>query len=501
MAKKNRKQQTPEEPRELTRKQQRINARDRERNRKVVLAVSVTFGLVGLVLLIGILSEFVFKPNSAVATVGEDKISTRDFQERVKFEQAQLENQYIQYRQLETQFGGQGFFTSQINQIEATLASPFSLGLQTLDTMIDETVIRQQAAARGITVSAEEVEAALREEVAAVEGAVTEPQATSTAVAAADATATAESWTPTPTPTIDASGAVTATATAFPTPEPPPTRPLLTTEQYQEGLDTLAENLNTFGLSLDDYRTIVETRLLSDKLAEVVADERVETTEEQVRARHILLREIAPTPEPTAVPEGQPTPEPTATASPLPEGFPTPLPTPAPRTLDEARALAEELRQRIIDGEDFAALAAEYSDDLSNAQSGGDLDWFGRGMMVAPFEEAAFSLPVGEVSEPVETQFGVHLIEVLERDDTRPKDEATVEQERNQAFFDWLQEQTAATEIQRNDLESRLPRGLDVSPVLFGGLPGGSDPLGSDPLESAPLESAPAEDAESSASE
>ncbi|MEZ4609723.1 MAG: hypothetical protein R2838_05660 [Caldilineaceae bacterium] len=58
-----------------------------------------------------------------------------------------------------------------------------------------------------------------------------------------------------------------------------------------------------------------------------MADERVSTTEEQVHARHILLREITPTPEPTAVPEGQPTPEPTATATPLPEGFPTPADT------------------------------------------------------------------------------------------------------------------------------------------------------------------------------
>ena len=483
MAKKNRKKQAQDEPRELTRKQQHINARDRARNRKVVLAVSITLGLVAAVLLIGILSEFVFKPNSSIATVGGEKISTRAFQERVKYEQSQLENQYVQLNQLEQQFGGQGFFTSQISQIEATLSSPFSLGMQTLDRMINETVIRQQAAEQGISVSAEEIDAALREEVAAADGAVTEPQATSTAEAAVAATTTAEAWTPTPTATIDASGAITATATPMPTPEPAPTRPLLTEEQFQDGLKRLADNLSTYGLKLDDYRKIVETRLLSDKLAEIVADERVSTTEEQVHARHILLREITPTPEPTAVPEGQPTPEPTATATPLPEGFPTPAPTPAPRSLDEALALAQELRQRIIDGEDFAALAAEYSDDLSNAQNGGDLGWFGRGMMVPEFEEAAFNLPIGEVSEPVETQFGVHLLEVLERDDARPKDQATIDQERSQAYADWLQEQTTATDITRNDLESRLPRDLTVSPVLLGGLPSGSTPADAPPVQ------------------
>ena len=222
------------------------------------------------------------------------------------------------------------------------------------------------------------------------------------------------------------------------------------------------------GMALADYRDIVKARLLSNKLSEVIGEEEVETTETQVHARHILLREITPTPEPTAVPEGQPEPEPTATPTEVPEGAPTPVPTPAPRTLDEARALAEELRQRILDGEDFATLAAEYSDDLGSGQNGGDLDWFGLGAMVAPFEEAAFALAPGEISEPVETQFGYHLIEVLEKDDARPKDEATLDQERNQAYFDWLQAQLLATDITREDLASRLPSGLDVNTLLLG---------------------------------
>ena len=471
MAKKNRKKDAGEEQRELTRKQQHLNARDRERNHKIMLAVGITLGLVGLVLLMGLLSEFVFKPNSAAAKVGDTTITTRDFGRRVKYQQNQLENQYIQYQQLEQQFGGQGFFTSQINQIQATLSSPFSLGVQTLDTMIQEQIVRDEAAARGIAVSDEEVDAALREEIAAAQGAVTAPQATSTAEAAVAATATAESWTPTPTATIDASGAITATATALPTPEPLPTLPLLSDDTYQEGLTTLGDNLKNFGMSVADYRQIVAARLLRDKLSAVIGDERVTSTEEQVNARHILLREITPTPEPTALPDGAAPPEPTATSTPLPEGAPTPVPTPGPRTLEEARALAEELRQRIVDGEDFATLAAEYSDDLSNAASGGDLGWFGRGAMVAPFEDAAFVLPIGEVSEPVETQFGVHLIEVLDRDEAKEKDPATVEQERSQAFADWLQEATVAANVERSDIESKLPRGLEVSPVILGGAP------------------------------
>jgi hypothetical protein len=177
-----------------------------------------------------------------------------------------------------------------------------------------------------------------------------------------------------------------------------------------------------------------------------------------LHARHILLREITPTPEPTPLPDGEPTPEPTPTATALPEGAPTPTPTPAPRTREEALALATELRGRLEQGEDFAALAEEYSDDTG--VQGGDLGWFAQGMMVAPFDEAAFSLPVGEISEPISTTFGIHLIEVLEKDPEHAKDVAQLQQERAQAYDAWLQEQVAALQVERGDVVANLPREL-----------------------------------------
>ncbi len=127
----------------------------------------------------------------------------------------------------------------------------------------------------------------------------------------------------------------------------------------------------------------------------------------------------------------------------------------------EALALANELRSRILAGEDFAALARAYSDDTGSGANGGDLGWFGKGRMVAPFEEAAFSLPLNQVSEPVKTDFGYHLIEVLEKDPARPKDEAQLQQERAQAFQTWLGEQTSGNQVERSgDLSSLLPPGL-----------------------------------------
>jgi foldase protein PrsA len=75
---------------------------------------------------------------------------------------------------------------------------------------------------------------------------------------------------------------------------------------------------------------------------------------------------------------------------------------------------AKEVMGKIRAGGDFAALAAEYSADPSNAQNGGDLGWFGKSVMVPEFEAAAFALKAGEVSDVVKTQFGFHIIKVDE---------------------------------------------------------------------------------------
>ncbi len=75
---------------------------------------------------------------------------------------------------------------------------------------------------------------------------------------------------------------------------------------------------------------------------------------------------------------------------------------------------AQELKEKIQGGADFAELAKEHSSCPSGAQ-GGDLGKFGRGMMVPEFDEVVFSAPVNEVQGPVKTQFGYHLLEVTSR--------------------------------------------------------------------------------------
>lgn len=82
---------------------------------------------------------------------------------------------------------------------------------------------------------------------------------------------------------------------------------------------------------------------------------------------------------------------------------------------EEALAKIKAIRERLVKGEDFAAVAKAESDDTGSGAQGGDLGTFGRGRMVPVFDESAFTLPIGDISQPVKSQFGWHLIQVQAR--------------------------------------------------------------------------------------
>lgn len=86
----------------------------------------------------------------------------------------------------------------------------------------------------------------------------------------------------------------------------------------------------------------------------------------------------------------------------------------ASHLLVETKEEAEKLREEILAGKEFAEVAKEVS-KCPSGRMGGDLGYFGRGQMVPEFDSAAFTLPVGEVSEPVQTQFGWHLLVVTDK--------------------------------------------------------------------------------------
>lgn len=130
---------------------------------------------------------------------------------------------------------------------------------------------------------------------------------------------------------------------------------------------------------------------------------------------------------------------------------------------DEAavRATAEAVLEQVKNGGDFAALARQHSEDESNKALGGDLDYFGRGTMVAEFDDAAFALEPGETTDLVQTSFGLHIIRVT---DKRPASTRTLDEVRAQ-LEDQLKFEKAQVEAQRLTEEVagqiRTPADLD----------------------------------------
>jgi len=95
----------------------------------------------------------------------------------------------------------------------------------------------------------------------------------------------------------------------------------------------------------------------------------------------------------------------------------------------QARTRAEAVLAALRNGEDFATLAKQHSEDTATAEQGGDLGYFPRGQMVAPFEEATFSLPVGQLSDLVRTPFGWHILQVEDKREAETQPLAEIEPE------------------------------------------------------------------------
>ena len=126
------------------------------------------------------------------------------------------------------------------------------------------------------------------------------------------------------------------------------------------------------------------------------------------------------------------------------------------------QALAEDvLKKAKAPNADFAALAKQYSEDDTNNQNGGDLDYFGRGRMVAEFEQAAFGMKAGEISNLVKTAFGFHIIKVVDNqpDQTRPIVEVHADLEDQ---LKWQKAQAEAERIAKSlEATTKTPADLD----------------------------------------
>lgn len=203
----------------------------------------------------------------------------------------------------------------------------------------------------------------------------------------------------------------------------------LAQEARKRGVDRTPEVKELIAFQADNllanslYRDIA-AKVAPDEAAERAYYEQHKAEYEQVTASHILIRF---------------------------KGSSVPLKT-GQKDLTEEEALAktQELRKRLVAGEDFAKLATAESDDSTASKQGGSLGSFTRGHMVPAFEQAAFTLPAGQVSEPIKTQFGYHLIKVDSHaaqkfEEVKPAIEQKIKPELARKAVDEIRKQTPVT--------------------------------------------------------
>jgi len=141
-----------------------------------------------------------------------------------------------------------------------------------------------------------------------------------------------------------------------------------------------------------------------------------------------------------------------------------------PPPKEEAKKKAQALLERVRKGEDFAKLAKETSDDPGSKEKGGEYDFFAKGTMVPEFEEVAFKLKPGEVSEPVETPFGYHIIKLEDRRSassaTDPKVRQQITDKLKQEKLDArIEEITAASTVEVAEDFDTTPKSAKVAPL------------------------------------
>jgi parvulin-like peptidyl-prolyl isomerase len=423
-------------PKVVTKKHQARLERER-RQIQLIRAIA----LAGIVIVVGLLAYGylrlnVFALREPVAEVNGVKITTEKWQERVRMERVSLYNQLNRYQYFQQAFGMDT--TQQQQQILTELNSSDTIGQQVLSQMEDEVLIRQEAEKRGITVSKEEVDNLLHESYNFFPNGSPTPTITPTEVklptiSAQELTIYPSTATPTIAPTetaapgstAETSATATATGTAAPaTPTPVPELPTesptpYTLEGFQKQYNDTLTEFKGYKISEETLRAAYELQILRQKLQKDIAKD-LPHTDVQVWARHILVD----------------TPE-----------------------------LAKQVQTLLQSGESWTKVATDFSKDTGSAPNGGDLGWAPAGNYVPEFKDAVLKQKIGEIGEPVKTQYGYHVIQVIARQEL-PLTDAQFEQKSQQAFDNWLTEaRTAAKKTEYDVWKTRVP----TEPVLTQG--------------------------------
>lgn len=408
--------------------QRRRSRREQEARyqRIFLLSMIAAAALIVLILGSGIVYEYVIKPNAVLADVNGHEIRRKDYW---KYQSVTLYNQARQYESFATQTAGpqqQQFlqFAATFDQQRQDLWGSTEVSDTTVRQMIDDRLYIDGAAAMGITVSDEEAALFALNAFAPQDAPLITPLPSPTpipervaaATQTAEALATEESialgtpvvplqatpivGTPvsatpvsaTPPAALAPENAATPLASAQATPDPVTAR-----DNAEAQFSAFQEDVFDQGhLSMNDFvqlyivPQVVRTRV-DHELTSAVPQRA-----DQVRAEHILVG---------------------------------------------TEELANQLYEQATGGADFEQLARTNSTDTATSATGGQLGWFTQQELAPPLAEAAFSLQPGEISQPVQTEFGWHIIKTLEREDDRPLTAAQYQLAKDKAIEAWLQQQ------------------------------------------------------------
>ena len=393
------------------------SVKEQRQNRIIIIGFIITavliLGLAGY----AVLYDRIFKNNIPVAKVNGVAINNNYFKDRVRLERNSYLQQYSyllsQYQFSTQDQASQDFFLNQLSQIQTVLDDKDTFGKIVLDNIVSDEIIKQQAEAMGISVSDTEVEDALQGLFNYFPNGTPTPEPTLQPYATPVITNNQKAllkYTPTPADFTNEEASQEAVPTETTSDSDlVPTATVYTEALYQEAYQNYMINLEAIDVSEKNFKVYLANYLLAQKVFDKVVSE-VNRDQEQVWARHILVK---------------------------------------------TKAEADLILARIAKGEDWSVITSKESLDTSNKDKGGDLGWFARGRMVDTFETAVFELSAGEISQPIETQFGWHIIQVLDHQ-TFPVSEADYQALQSNYYNNWISALKEKAEIKINDVYKEI---------------------------------------------
>jgi hypothetical protein len=428
----------------VTKKHLARQQRERLQRRYILIAtIAVVVIIIGLISY-GIIQQYVIQPQQPVAKVGDQVVTTRQFQTYARYERVQWIQQYQYYQQLESIFGSDQSSLSYIQQLLSQIdyeLQPTVLGQNSVDYLVANIIIQNEAQKRGITVSEAELNDQFESylgyfpngtpttaptslpvptstlnptQIALVPPTSTPlPTATATSTPTATITVTQETPTATASPTtVITPTTPTATSTPLPTSTP------YTTQEYGTNLNDYFTTLSSFAsLSEADLRWIFTAQLLRQKVFDAITTD-VSRQQDQVWARHIVVTDQT-----------------------------------------QAQTIYDQLT---TNPEDFVSIATEVYSGTSNTI---DLGWFGKDSLDPAAQDIVWAMKIGEISQPIQTSNGWEIYQVLGHE-VRTLSDADYQALKQTDFQNWIDDQKTADNAQIFDIwQSLVPTSPTVPPT------------------------------------